>query len=911
MRAGFPLIALLVLFFTITTANDVVSADAPGECPQIPAKLQASVQRTLPSKPGDLFAVLQNGMTVLIRNRAESDVVSVQVFVRAGSLYEGKYLTGGLSHYLEHVLSGGSTRSFTEAEAKQRLQRMGGVTNAYTSHDRTVYYINTSAEHWRDALDLLTSYVTENTLKPAEVKREKSVIQQEYKMGENDVNRELWKLFLRTAYQVHPVRNPVIGHEEVFVNQDRNSLLSYYSERYQPENMIISVVGDVAPLDVLEFIVGKTKHVQRKAAEPVSLPQEPLQTSQRWVEEELPIARLNQVMVGFPSVTLYDQDLYALDVLAFLLGEGQTCRLYCRLKDEENQVLSVSASNWTPSFVRGQFIVSMSLAPQFWPGVLKSMDEEINRFKTELVSSEELEKAKKATIAQHVFGKETASALASTLAASFFDTGNPYFDEIYVENIRRVTPEEIRSVAQRYLNLDRATVAVVRPVRQEGSTTPAIQCEEAVKPSPISSNQLENGLRVLLKRDTSLPVVTIQLYGLGGLLLESRDQPGISAFTASLLTAGTRDRSKLDILRTIEDVGGSIDTGSENNTYHVSIRVLKEDFYLGLNILGDILKNAQFPEEEIEKKRKETLLAIQRIDENWQAEAVRLFKKNYFQNSPYRHDRLGTAESLQSFSRDDLIKFYERMVNPHHSALAVYGDVDPDQALDAIRNVLGDWSRQPIEVPSLPNEAQQIDSNRIVQKNNEKTSAALFVGTNGFDIHSAERPALDVLNGILAGTSYPGGRLFEALRGKDDLVYVVGAFPFYGKNAGYFGVISQTTLGNLDKVQRIILDNLRRLTAQPVPQKELQTAKDMIITSHRMARESLGSQARDAAVSEVLGLGWDYEERYPDLIRSVTAEDVLRVAKKLFTHTLIARTIPDHPVEVLAHPATQQNRHIQ
>ena len=118
-------------------------------------------------------------------------------------------------------------------------------------------------------------------------------------------------------------------------------------------------------------------------------------------------------MLGFPSVTLYSKDLYALDVLAILLGDGQTSRLYYRLKDKENKVLSVSASNWTPSFVHGQFMISLTLDPQNWPKILDPIEEEINRLKKDLVAPEELEKAKKLVLAQHIFGKETVSALAS------------------------------------------------------------------------------------------------------------------------------------------------------------------------------------------------------------------------------------------------------------------------------------------------------------------------------------------------------------------------------------------------------------------------------------------------------------------------------------------------------------------
>lgn len=907
LRNRFLQCALVGIALLIPTA--VGGASAPAQHPAAEAESQA-IRTVLTSRPGDTFVILKNGLTLLVREKKDSDVVSSQVFVRAGSIYEGPYLTAGLSHYLEHVVSGGTTRSFKESEAKERLQRIGGISNAYTSLDRTVYYINTTGPNWKEALDLLLSYVSETTLDPVEVEREKAVIQQEYKMGENSIDRELWKLFLKTAYQTSPVQNPVIGYEEVFVQQNRDSLLNYYTQRYQPENMVVAVVGNVNSREVIDFAAGKTKAFTRRADPPTPIPDEPPQTSRRSAEQQLPLARLNQVMMGFPSVTLQSKDMHALDVLSFLLGEGRTSRLYWRLKEKEGLVLGIGSSNWTPAFVHGQFTISLTLSPENWPRVMEIIESEINRFKTDLVEPQELEKAKKASIAQHVFGKETAASIAASLASSYFDTGDPYFDESYLERIRHVTPEEIRAVAGEYLRTDRLTVATIRPpARSEAArtdTTPGVASRE----EPVMANRFENGLQVLIKQDKTLPFVTLHLYGLGGLLLESGSQPGIASFTTSLLTAGTKTKSKQEILKAIEDVGGGISARSDNSTFHVSIKVLKEDLDLALGILADVVQNAQFPPEEIEKKRKETLLAIQKQNESWQFEIMQLFKANYFKGSPYGHDRLGTLESVSAFKRDDIVSFYRSMVIPQRCVLAVFGDLDPGAVTNRIKTAFGSWKGDQAALPEWPRESSPIQADATVEKKNEKSSAALFIGTNGLDLQDARRPVLDVLDAVLAGASHPGGRLFEALRGgQEDLVYVVGAVPFYGKHAGYFGVVTQTTLGNLPKVDAIIREHLKRVTTEPVPESELTTAKNMLLIAHEMQKESLDSQAQDAAVNEVLGLGWNYESHYPDLVKAVTAEQVQALARELFQHTLTVRTLPEKPVEVLQVPREDRHMH--
>lgn len=896
---------VLVIVFC---AGPVVLAAPPDEgkeCPLISPESRPFVQRTIASKREDLFVVLNNGLTLLVHQQPGAEVVSAQVFVRAGSVLEGKYMRAGLSHYLEHVLAGGTTRSFTEEQAKGRIMAMGGTTNAYTSFDKTVFYINTGAGHWKDALDLLISYVSENVIDPKEVAREKQVIQQEMKLGESNPNTELWKLFVQTAYQNNPVRYPVIGYEEVFVQQGRDALLDYYQQRYQPENVIVVLSGNVLAPEVLKFVAEKTKDFLPRNSDPVVLPEEPLQDGVRWEEREVPIARLVQAMVGFPSVNAYEKDLFALDVLAHVMGEGETCRLHCRLKEDQNKVFSVDASNWTPAFVRGQFVISVSLAPSAWPSALKDIQDEIESFKTSLVSAAELGNAKKTAIAHHIFEQESVTARAASLASSYLLSGNPYYDDDYVNRIRAVTAEEIRAVAQRYLVSNRMNVAVIKPPSAEVPNDTASCPPPSI--SPVAFSRMDNGLKTLIKQDSGLPFVTLQLYGAGGLALEDLDRPGLSAFTAGLLTSGTKSLQKLALLRKVEDAGGVIGVQSDNNTYHVSIKVLKEDFDWALDLLADVAQNAQFPKDEIEKQRQDTLLAIKKSDESWHNEVMRLFKKNYFQKTSYINDKLGTLDSVGAFTREDILAFYRKMVNPTHSVLAIYGDVDPAKARSQAQQKFGKWSGVPVE-KQMPDETHQIGDNREVEIKNEKNSAALFIGANGLDINNSERPVLDVLTSVLSGGGSPAGRIFDSLRGGDqNLVYTVSTFPFYGKNAGYFGVLTQTTAANLPRVEEIILQDLKRLANEPVPESELEKAKETMLVGLKLGRETLSNQASEAALNEVLGLGWEYGQRYPDLVRAVSANQVKELAGRLFAHSMIARTVPNRPTEILATPPSVRN----
>jgi zinc protease len=876
------------------------------QCPSVLPGSQPFVERTLFSKSGDLFVVLKNGLTLLVHQMPEAKVVSTQVFVRSGSVLEGKYMRAGLSHYLEHIVVSGSTRSIGEEQAKQRLAEIGGSLDAYTSYDRTVFYINAGAGHWKDALSILLAKVTQNLIAPEDIAREKNVIQQEMKMRASNPSNVLWDLFLQTAYQKSPVRYPVIGYPKVFLKQGRSELLDYYRQRYRPQNIIVSVAGNVPAPQVVEFVAQNTKDFLPLNSAPAVVPQEPQQESPRSGEEVVPITRLDEAMIGFPSVNAYDTDLYPLDVLALVMGQGQTCRLCCSMKEEHDKVFSISAENWTPSFVRGQFIISASMADARWPSALKCIENQIKSLKDSAISAAELEKAKKTAIAQHIFQKESAQSIASSLASAFLVTGNPYFDDDYVEGIRAVSAQQVQAAARKYLSFRRMNVALIKPAAAPVKEASAPVCPPP-KIYPVRFHRMGNGLKVLIKKNSDLPVVTLQLWGTGGVSLETLENPGLSAFTAALLTAGTKDGDKIDLMKKVEDAGGQISAGSDYNSYHISIKVLKEDFGLGLRLLADIAQNASFPAAQVEKEKQDTLTAIKVRDESWRSEVLRLFMKNYFHNTPYANSELGTLASVNSFTRGQVVDFYHKMVNPTHSVLAIYGDVDPWQAARTAAREFGKWSGKPVAL-HLPDQTHPLEANRLVEVKDEKDSSALLIGTNGLGVQDPQKVVLDVLTEVLSGGGSLSGRMFDSLRGcKEDLVYTVDTFPFYGRNAGFLGVLTQTTTANLPRVQTIIEQNISRLKEELISQNELDRAKQALLVGLEFDNETIESQAEDAALDEVLGLGWNYSHRYPALIKAVTAEQIRTLARKLFTNTLVARTLPERPEKTIISSPTSGN----
>ncbi|MBP7481786.1 MAG: insulinase family protein, partial [Lacunisphaera sp.] len=189
---------------------------------------------------------LPNGLTVLLRPDTAAPVASVQVWVKTGSIHEGAALGAGLSHYLEHLLFKGTARR-AGREISATVQAHGGYINAYTTFDRTVYYIELPAAHTGVAIDVLADLTLHSTLPAEEVAKEKDVILREIDMCLDDPDQRLAQAIFETAYRTHPYRQPIIGHREVFAATTREELLAYYRARYVPNNFVVVIAGDFDP----------------------------------------------------------------------------------------------------------------------------------------------------------------------------------------------------------------------------------------------------------------------------------------------------------------------------------------------------------------------------------------------------------------------------------------------------------------------------------------------------------------------------------------------------------------------------------------------------------------------------------------------------------------------------------------
>jgi zinc protease len=818
---------------------------------------------------------LPNGLTVLVQENHAAPVVAVRFYVKTGAIYEGKYAGSGISHLFEHTLQEG-TKTRTKEQINEEAQSIGGQTNAYTTDEVTAYHITTASRYFERALNNLADSMMNATFPEAEVKTQQGIIHHEMAMDEDDPDRVLYDTFQQTAFIVHPVRFPVIGYPEAFDKLTREDILNYYHSHYTPENTILAVAGDVKADDVFAAAQKALGTWQRGTASQIAIPDEPAQTTPRRAIVEKAV-QTAFVMMGWHTIPLQHPDLYALDALAGVLGNGDSSRLVQELREKKQLVYGVAAWSSTPNYNAGTFVVRASLPPEKLGAFESAVWTEINRIKNQGVTAAELQRTKRQIETGFVFNNDV-EAQAERMAYDYMGTGNPNYSAQYVARVNAVTPAQVQAMARKYLLPQGTTVAIVKPVSKAAQRTQSVSDgPKQVQPPQLIT--LKNGLRVLIRENHTTPTVAINAMGLGGARLENAQQAGVASLTAELLTRGTQKRNATQFSELIDALGASFETSSGYNSWTLSSNWLSRDWRRGLSLVNETLTQPTFTAPELARVKTLALANLREQEDDPDSVASLLVRKTFFGNHPYGRSPLGTLESVPKISREDVVRFWKSTFDPRHTVLAIYGDVNPTEVRRTAEFLFGGLKAAGGSTPAVPAIEPLTKPAEAQQSKPGIEQTVLYFAYPGITIQSEDRYALTVLDGALSGIYYPGGRLHTRLR-DSQLVYGVHAFPMTGIEGGAFMIVAATTKDKRDEVRRIIEEEVNRIRSEDISEQELERAKGMAITANAVDLQTNGGQASSAVSDELFGLGYKEDAQYEARINAVTVDEVRRVAQK-------------------------------
>ena len=840
--------------------------------------------------PPDKVALkrLPSGLTIAVAEDHSAPVVAIRVIARAGAIYEQEYLGCGISHFVEHVESDG-TAKLTKHQIDKLSDEFGGLINAYTTSDHTCYHAVAPSSYFDKVLFLLSHCFTKATFPKEEVETQRGIILNEIAKDLDEPMRLLWRQMMRTMFKKHPIRHPTIGLKELFMRLSRDDLYEYYRRMYVPENTIVVIVGDFDEAQALKKAEMAFSDFAARPFAPVVLPQEPRQLSVRKSVVEMDV-NLAYLMLGYRTVPLQHPDLYALDVLAAILGSGKSARMVRNIRDKQCLVQDITVSSWTANYGIGAFLIRAALPHENTEQAIAAIHPEIEAVKTATVSEAELQKAKKLIKSGYLLGVDTMEQKARLLGSDILATDEVGFSYRYLDGIASVTSAEVMAVAQEYLNQDQLCVVAIAPTGT-GEVRAEVKDKVAGEKLTIERTTLPNGLRLLTQEGEKAATVSIDAYFLGGTRYETPETNGVGNLMAPLLLKGTKTKTAEEIALAIDQMGARVSASSDMNTFHVSLEILQEDLEQGLELVADIILHPKFDDEEFKRQQKNALTVIKRRADYWYDKPRQLMLSSLYNSHPYKMSKYGTSESVSRLTVDDVWDYYEAYVKPDNMVLAVFGAADSAYAKSLVEKHFLEFSGK--TVPAKSSLDPPLKENIIVSEKTGWKQAAVFYGFRSCAVSDEDKYALDVLDGVLSGIYSPGGRLHTKLR-NSELVYLVHAHNRLGLDPGWFSIYASCLPHNLERVQKIITQEVVKIGQDLVSDQELKIAKGMCIAAEQVHRRQTASQQSAAAcLGELYGLGYDSYLKYEAKIAAVTAQDVMRVARKYFTHYVQVESVPE------------------
>jgi zinc protease len=397
----------------------------------------------------------------------------------------------------------------------------------------------------------------------------------------------------------------------------------------------------------------------------------------------------------------------------------------------------------------------------------------------------------------------------------------------------------------------------------------------------VNRNVLPNGLIVLHSENHSLPIVMVTLIIKAGQVNEQRDKAGLANLVTELLTEGTKNRRSKDISEEVDFIGASLNASAGGDYITVTLSILKKDLDKGFDIFSDVIFNPAFPEEEIERKKDQIKGFLRQREEEPSFLADRAFRKAIFGEHPYGRLVEGSAETIDTVKRDDLMRFYSEYFLPNNSILSVAGDLTSDEVNVLIERYLSVWKKADLPSRAMKGIDEQ-KTKKVIRIDKELTQANILLGNLGISRDNPDYYAVSVMNYVLGGGGF-SSRLMQSVRDKMGLAYDVHSFFASHKEGGFFQIGLQTKNESAHTAVEEILKQIAWIRKDQISDEELADAKAYLTGSFPRRLDTNRKIADFLSSVEFYGLGLDYAAKYPGYINSVTKDDVLRVARKYLT----------------------------
>ncbi len=837
--------------------------------------------------------VLANGLTVIIHEDHKAPIVAVNVWYHVGSKNEKPGKTG-FAHLFEHLMFNGSEH-FNDDYFKA-LEKVGATDlNGTTNVDRTNYFQNVPSS----ALDYVLFLESDRmghllgAIDQAKLDEQRGVVQNEKRQGENQPYGLVRQLLAEYTYPAgHPYSWTTIGSMEDLNAASLEDVHNWFKTYYGPNNAVLVIAGDVNPGEVKAKVEKYFGHIP---------PGPPLakQTAwiakmsgerRAWAQDRVPQARLYMVW-NVPPLTDPEADL--LDLVASVLSNGKTSRLYKRLVYDEQIATDVNAYVWGKELGSQFMIVATAKPGGDLATVERHIREELAKVLEKGPTPDEVERAKLTWRADFLRGIERIGGFggkSDVLATGEVFYSDPAAYKKQWATVEQATPASLKKVAQKWL-ADGLFVLEVHPFPKleakgpgvDRSALPAVG--ELPEPSfpALQTATLANGLKVVLAQRHAVPLVEMELVLNAGFASDTPETLGRASLAMAMLDEGTKTRTALQISDELQKLGAELATGSTLDSSFVSMSALVEKLPESLALFADVILNPTFPEQDFQRLKKQQLAAIAREKVTPMAMGLRVLPALlYGEGHPYAvpFTGTGTEATVAKLTREDLVRFHDAYFKPNNATLLVVGDVSLEQLKAHLEKLFGSWKSGHVPEKTLRASDGPRTREVYIMDRPGSQQSVILAGLLAPPKNDPREEALKVVHEVLGGSFT--SRLNMNLR--EDKHWSYGArvvFPDARGQRPFFAVAPVQG----DKTKEALAETAKEFEqivgSKPVTADELTKAKGNLTLTLPGRWETNEAVLRSLFEVVQFGLPLDYYQTYAQRIRAVELPMAQRVATEV------------------------------
>lgn len=828
---------------------------------------------------------LDNGQTVVIQEVKNNPIVTIDTWIKTGSIDEDDS-NNGVAHFLEHLFFKG-TKNHESGEFDQILETKGAITNAATSKDFTHYYVTIPSKDFDLAMELHGDMMLHPLIPRNEMEKERKVVLEEINKDLVSPTRILQENLNSMMYTTHPYKRKVIGRSDVIETITRDQVLNFYNAHYSPSNMITIVVGDVDTNHALERIKEVFNAEYKKQTKTIYQKESQLTSQQKKVEYIK--TESGYMVIGFRGTPINDNDSYALDVLSTILGDGRSSVLNQVLKEKKRLAFSVDAGNSTFRD-DGIFYISANFEPEKCKQVQSAIFDEIKNIQDKGVSDEQLSLAKNIIERNTYYSRESITNIATEIGYTMALTNDIKFYDTYLDKIKSVSKDEVKRVANKYLGENRSAVSIILP--ESSKNIPVANKIQNLGTAELVSESngtqkyhLSDGATMLYTPNSSNDIIAISIYAKGGQLLDKI--AGTANLTAATMMKGTKNYTSLELSQVLEDNGIKIVPSVGADAFSITVLTTKDEYDKTMELLNEVVNNAIFDDYEIEKLKSDKLSAIKTNKDVPIKQAIEEYRDMIYKNTPYSISSKVLEKNIQNIKKSDIIEYYNKIFNPKNIVISINGNIDKDKTIQDLNKIFEPKAdSQTFDYKTYDSKIPRITTPRTNTIKMPTETAWILLGwqTDGV-LSEKDYATLQVIDSIL-GTGM-SSRLFKELREQEGLAYQLGTGYSPNVLRGSFMMYIGTNPATLEKSKQGLFSEIEKLKTEYVGDKELKDAKEKLIGNYVIGLETNLDKASNIGWYETSTRGYEFKEKYVDLINSVTDADIIEVANKYFNDNYI------------------------